>query len=305
MTDNTEQDFEAAFKEAVEGEAAEVIEPQPQEPETTDDEGAAPTEQREHGAEPPPPSAPETTTTDIWSNATEEQRAAFEAAQKDAQQWRHRVESDDGRVSRFQRERDELKRQIESLQKVGEKAAKEDLTELLKSEDWGKIKEEYEELNPLLAAIEQVAQQNLTVAERLGQMDQESQQAYLLRQQEALTERAPDWLDLVRHEGFPSWIETQPRHLRDAFERNRQGVVDVDEANDVVSRYREHLKASESAPPSDPQKQTIDRKRQAQMNGARTIGSRQPAMVADPAGDDFEAHFRNAVAEDERKSARR
>lgn len=297
MSDTEDQEFEAAFNEAAN--RAEDNAPPPDDASSQ----AAETTQAP-GAEPSPPEHPANDQpNDIWASAPEPLKAAYEAAVSKAREYEHRLRSDDGRVSRYQRERDDALKQLNALREAAPDDGK-DLLSLVQSEEWQKTKADYgDDLSPFFKGLESAAEEIKMFRERFGQLDASQWEAQQAHQRELLTQRAPDWMDLVKRSDFSDWVDTQPRHVQEALNRNWEELVDVDETNDVISRFRAYAYMKDNGGSSPTPKQ--DPKRSSQLDAARTVSGRQQ-VIADPSADgDFDAFFQQAAAARQRQVARR
>lgn len=297
MSDSSEQDaFDAAWQEA-QGNPAEPDTSAPLEETETDPEAAESTETSLEPGATEPLTDPAPVTDDIWSNATPEQRAAFEAAQAESQRLKHRLTSDDGRVARYQRDRDAT---LSAIGKVASVTEKENIADYLQSEEWQKVKTDYgDDLKPIFHLVETLANHNQSMTERFSAMDEADAEAFDLRQQDLLTERAPDWRELLGKDQFGPWLNSQPLHVQEAFGRNFERLTDIDQAADVVDRFRAFLGASH--PQQTPQQPQLDHKRAVQLDASKSARSRPP-VVAD-AADDFEALAKQAMAIKDRQVA--
>lgn len=299
MTDNQDDEFEAAFREAT-GDTAGADTPPQDKPGTTGE--AAPAEDgNEPGADIEPPLTSETADQpDIWANATDEQRAAYQAA---LEKLEHKQRSDEGRVARYQRDRDIAQRKLETLVTAAQKDG-EDLKALVASEEWQKAKADYgDDLGPVFNALERLTDQQAGVSERFQQMDAETIDTIEADNFQTLDEKAPDWRDLLGREDFPTWLEAQPQPWQDTFARNQKRLVDPTSAIELVSRFRVHVALAEHQSTKEPEVQ-LDPKRARQLDGNRSASSRTP-VVADPGGGDFEAEFNRAAQAIERRRATR
>lgn len=299
MTDNDDQIFEAAFQEATQGTPADQTDPpepdSPQAAETEQDQGAD-----------SPPEAPESNQPDIWANAPPELRSAYEAERQRAERLEHQRRSDEGRVATFQRQRDTYRRQLETFTNA---ATQEDLASYVQSDDWQKAKAEYgDDLNPLFRAVEAMVDVNQKAQDRFSQLDKVQAEAFERSAESYLTERAPDWKDLLSGGDFLPWLQSQPPHVQALYAHNEAELLDPEEVLDLVGKYRAYrFIASPDAPTEPaPQPQPIDQKRAVQLDGSRTVRSRQPELNGD-ASDDFEGYFNQAARqkENERSSLRR
>lgn len=259
-------------------------------------EGQAAGSEQDEAAIAPPNTDPETNPTDeIWANATPEQRAAYEAASREAQQLRHRVKSDEGRVAAFQRERDEYRKKIGAITSVAEH---EDTEAYLASEEWQKLKADYgDELKPALTLLETLVARDRMFSERMGRIDESRGAAIAQENSNWLDREAPDWRDLATRPDFQPWLEAQPHGVREMAQRNWDVLVDPAEAKTVFDLFRGHVRQTEtpSANIGQPQSNAIDRKRDLQLKGAKSVTSRAP-VVTEPDEFDEDAAWNAAVA---------
>lgn len=179
----------------------------------------------------------------------------------------------------------------------------------LESDEAKRFREEYPEIaSPLLKVIGTL-ESKLNGIERHVQTDVRRQEVAAVAEQEVLLrETHPDYLDVVSKnvDKYVSWLETQPRHIREAAQRNARDIVDASEAADVVSRFKASLGeqgeartvTKEATPPSG--------KRQRQLISAIAPQSRGPATTAEiPEDGDPDALWDAMDREEARKSARR
>jgi hypothetical protein len=302
LTDTPNDEFEAAFREAT-GETAEP-DTAPQDAGQPNSEAAPAEAGTEPGADDKPPLNPETANQpDIWADATPEQKAAYEAAIEQARDLEHKRRSDDGRLARYQRDRDTAQRKLETLVTAAQKDG-EDLKALVVSEEWKRAKADYgDDLGPVFNALERLTDQQAGVSERFQQMDAETIEEIEAANFHTLDERAPDWRDLLSRGDFSTWLEAQPKPWQEAFAQNKERLVDPTSALELVSRFRVHVALAEHQPTKEPEFQ-LDSKRARQLDGARSATSRTP-VVADPGGGDFDAEFSRAAAAIERRRATR
>lgn len=287
--DNTEdQEFEAAFKEAM-GEAGETP-PEPEAPEAAEPP-------QESDAEQQPPEEPATNQTDIWANAPDELKTAYSALKSDKERLEHRLRSDDGRVSTLQRQRDEARKALAEVTKASEQ---EDIRSYMESDEWKKVKADYgSDLAPVFTGFERLVAENERLNAGFSQINEDRAMAEESANFEKLGKAAPDYQALLGRDDFEPWLASQPSHIQDAFEQNRKRLVDPFAAADVISRFRAHayIKEREAAPPSQPQR---DQKRERQLEGAISTKTRTP-VPDKPADESFDAYFAEAVAADNRK----
>lgn len=300
MDDKTQQDYEAAFAEATNDEAGEspriIGEPESE---------AANQAVEDTGASETPPEAPATNPPeDIdWSNP-EAAQAAYSALKADRDNLDHKVRSDDGRVSRFQRDRDEAMRKVELLTSA---ASQKDLKAFVDSSEWKKTKEEYgADLGPIFQALEGLAEQGQATQARFSQLGQDELSDYVAKNVEYLDEQAPGWLTLLASESFDPWLKAQPPHVQRLYENNREVLVDPDEVLDLVTKFNAGAITlpSNEEPATDPQMQPNDSRRAAQLEGSRSARSRSPGLTGNGGGD-YDSYFQQYAAAEERAQVRR
>lgn len=222
---------------------------------------------------PEPPSAAQPAADDPWANADPQLKALFDAAQQRAERAENQERTARGRLSA----QDRLLNQYRSRQPAEDPAAVEAEQEL------AKVREEYPEVvTPLLKRMD-------AIADRQAQQDAEQHAA---GQAVELERMQPGWYPFVaeRGEAFAAWVATQPTHVREAAIRNTERIIDASEAADVVSRFREHVAASE-APPAPAAKAatppTLTPKRQQQLQ-ASTIPKPGSSVVQSPVSGDMD-----------------
>ena len=292
-------EFEAAFAEAS-GQTADLPADPQVDPQPPEAEPAASDDMPTPAAETPPEGEAEPVTPDIWSNVAPEAKAAFDAAEARARTAEHRLKSQEGREAAFQGHLHELRKQLREV--GGSVTEQEDPLAFMASEEWTKTKAEYgDDLKPVFTAMETLADRLKNAEGRFGQMDAQQEEALWERNFTLFSKDAPDWEQLLFHKDLSAWVEQQPRHLQEAFERNREHVMDPVEAVDVMNRFRAHV--AMSSPPQSQQTQ-LDHKRAAQLDGARAVTTKTPP-VADTTDDSFEAHFAQAARARERQAVHR
>lgn len=259
---------------------------------------AADTPQDEAAPE-PPNTAPETTPTiDLWANATPEQIAAYEAAETARKALEHRVRSDEGRVARFQRERDEARKRAAVVDNL---AQQEDLEAYLASEEWNKTKAEYgDDLAPVFKLTEQLAARNKGFEQRFSQIEEDRAVQAAQSYEEWLEVEARDRVQLFSSPSFIPWLNNQPASIREMAERNWDTVVDPAEVKALADLYRPIAGISQPKP----QDNATDRRREVQLQGSRSATSRSP-ILAGPDENDEDAAWKEATAAIEKRQAAR
>lgn len=234
---------------------------------------------------------------DIWANASPGQQAAYKAAQEKADKGeRYRV-SQEGRIAAFQRKIDELSR-APAASAAGNKDKQTIAEDILNDPELLKTAKEYPEIaGPFIKIIGKMQEQLTGHGKVLSAVGDERRQAALNEQKDYLTEQHSDWEAVASREEFPTWLEQQPRHIREAFHRNAKDIVDAQEAADVVGRFKDHLRANGQYQDADPdggnaQQQNgtqagngagndqLDAKRQRQRQSASSSRTRGPSVAS-------------------------
>jgi hypothetical protein len=234
--------------------------------------------------------------TDIWATADPTYRAAYEAAQRDAE---HKLSSEKGRVAALQRQLHGLRQQGGGAQQQEQTPS--GLKDLLETDDIKRFREEYGEVAaPVLKILEaqQAALDRITGS--VKQVDQDRNDAFLNSQLDAYAAEHPDWASFAVDDRFRPWLQRQPRHIQEAATRNAQEIVDAAEASDVLSRFKlahgisgqQQPQQQEPLPPP-----TADARRQKQLEASadvRTKGPEAAAGVPDEFGSAFVAYSQQA-----------
>lgn len=229
------------------------------------------------------PSSANPKDTDIWADAPQQVRSAYEA-EKAA--WERKIAGSNGRASGLQKQLDALRRQQEQQATTEKKGP--DASEILASEEVKRLREDYGEIaDPILSVVQPLVDEINSLKSRAQSADTAQAASFEAVAMETLNQAHPDWMQTLNgnKEIFEPWLEAQPRHIREAFERNRDSLTDPDEAIDVVDRFKNYLTAS-----ADPQNQQIGAKRASQLAAGQSVRTRAPT-ASSQIPDDFEAGF--------------
>lgn len=247
----------------------------------------------------PAPAADVAGDDDIWKDAPPAAKEAYEKLQQEKKQLEHETRSHEGRVAARQNRIAELSKQLEALKTPVDQ----------KDDPLSQIANDFPELHaPLSKAIESVA----TRAEQVEAAQRGRIQAELYQQQalykeevgaqtEALKRDHPDYLEVVSNnaEKWLTWVEDQPKAIRDAVARNSEDITDAAAAAKVISAFKAFLNPPETAPQTSPQSD----KRQRQIGSAASPGtsSRQPVVAGIPEEGDPQAIWDAFEKEEARK----
>lgn len=297
-----EQDFDAAVAEFTRetSDPADAAADLPAEPAPSADAEPAPSPD---AAEPPAagdqaPPAGSSQDDNIWKDANPRLREAHEKALRDANL---RLEGVRGRQSASDREVKRLKDRLAELEAGGagsQQASQEqrqpgsDTPSGLPDKDaLAKLREDFPEVaGPMLALIEAQAAEINQLKAPVGALQQDRVQAAISAQETFLTEKHPDWLDVARDERFAGWIQSQPRAVQEAMQRNFDAIVDGKEAALVIGLYKAEMGiGTPSTPPQpSPQPAPQDNRRQRQIAAGRDAGRTGPSVTTG-IPDDFDA----------------
>lgn len=259
-------DDEALWNAAVTGEAPAQAGDEPKD-EPMGEEGEKVASQSEEAAE------------DIWAGASDAQRQAFEDLQ-------HRYESDRTRFVPMSRKVNDL---IAENRRLKTEQAQPGEVDKLKA-DLARVKEEFPEVGEVL---DRMSAEN---DRRFASIDEASREAVLRRdaENEAAVEKVhPGFMQLLagKKDVFDAWIDDQPRKIRDAYERNREIMVDAPEVVELVSAFKLHLNPPPKDKPTNP-------RRERQLAALKTPTARGRGAVNAPEADsaDDDAAWAAAVA---------
>ena len=240
-----------------------------------------------------------TTETDIWADAPEPLRAAFEATRKQAEIEAQNHKRVSGTVSALQRQINELKTKVATPAQAEKTAA------VLDSPELKKAQEEYPEVvAPLVASLKalqtQIDNQTKQVTERFTAVDQREAEAHYLAQENALTSAVPDWRAQAAKPEFKAWLAEQPQYVRDGIERNGTKIVDVTEAAHIIGLFKTSIGAQTNS-------QKPSAKRQQQLESASAPQGRggSPRITSGIEGMTDQQIWDHLEAEDRRKAKSR
>lgn len=172
-----------------------------------------------------------------------------------------------------------------------------------------KLRDEYPEVaEPVLAELDELRQKVDGIASGVSAIHAGSRESFLIQQQDQLTQQHPDWLELVHKPDFKPWLERQPRHVREAMQRNSEFIEDAEEAGDVVGRFEAYLEQQSGQANGQtqmaPATQPMSQKRRLQREGATTLSSRSPAVASGIPEDGDESEIWKALDRRDEQRAR-
>ena len=294
-------DFDAAMDEIAAGNespanAADDNANAPVEPSASDDQPLEKSDGEEQAAGTPP--ASEQPSDDIWKDAPQALREAYEREKRDLG---YKLASANGRVSALDRKLAELAKAPAGTQSDNEGSAGEadegGKPNRFESPEIVKLKEDYGDIAaPLIGLIQEQADQIAKLTAPVQALETGRTEAARQEQYSILEKAHPDWRTLSLDERWGGWIETQPRAVQEAYLRNVD-VSDGVEAAFVLDLFKKEMGITPApTPPS------VDPRRQRQLDAGRDGGRSGglPTTNEVPA-DDFEAALDAAQAKSEKR----
>lgn len=246
---------------------------------------------------------------DVWANAPSELRQRYDESKRD---YELRLKSIQGRQSAADREVARLRQQIADMQNAGKGSGSESGTGEQSSageasdDRFKQLLEDYPEIaGPLVEELNALKAQLKPIEEGVSTVQQEREAAFYIAQQQKLEEAHPDWLDTLKDDRFGGWLQEQPRRVQEAFERNRQAIVDGEEAAWVVGSFKEGLGIGKQPDPQDDPKKGQDERRAKQLASGRDYGRGSGPPAANEIPDDFDSAVNAYADQADRKMAAR
>lgn len=256
----TEEDFDAMFDEYAAkkdaGETDAVIEDdEPEEVESSQDSADEPEEDE--------PEAQESELETPVDEKTEEVDPLVKA-QQEIDQWKHKYNSDIGRVNAYQRKTQELEQQLKELQ-----ANKNENPQGsgYSDEQWKALVEDYPDIaqafeKRLEADRNQYNQQLSQLTQQIQPLQQMQQESYRNAQLQQLNQAHPDWQDVVQKPEYMQWLNSQPEEIQ-AFMGSEDAQRNIYLLNSYKSATQQPVQANE-----------VPLKRQKQLQQAQTVSNR-------------------------------
>lgn len=158
---------------------------------------------------------------------------------------------------------------------------------LLDDEDLKAVVGEYPEIaKPILIKGVGDLDQRLTRIEIAQQRVAQAEAENFVREQTMLlAEEHPDFAEVIsqNRDSYLHWLQEQPRHVREAAERNAEIIQDAREASDVVARFKSHLgmeRGRTANPPHQGQSNSLSGKRSRQLQATAAPRGRSVSALA-------------------------
>lgn len=201
-------------------------------------------------------------------NEDEDWKAKFAALEKERDAALHRLRSDDGRVAAAQRKIDDLAKQNKALlEKLnGPEPSPEERDKAI-----GRARDDYPDLaEPLLREIRDIHKR----AEAAELSAAEANQAIAEVRARPVENAHPGWFEWIQKPDIGSkywtWLDDQPRRIREIHDRNSEGITDPDGAIEVLNSFKSSLNppAAEAAPENPKAPPNDDARARRQRAGA-------------------------------------
>jgi hypothetical protein len=283
-----ENEFSSAFAEAAAARTEPVAAIEPEE----DDAGGIPlTDEGEGTTQQDEPH-------DIWADASETHRTAYQQAVAEQERLRHSVHSNAGRVSALQRKINELEsqlgRQVQAAAAPSDAPTAQEIQDAMQTpESWASFTEEYPEvakavdgrIHREIARLEQTLNPLRQEIERRAQFEA---QQYAHQQMDELNTAYPKWRDTINTPAFNEWFKSQPPAV--------QSLVESDHAQDAIALLNFFSASSrERGAPGTGRVSEIQAARQRRLEQSVESPSRRGAQRP-LAEDDFSSAFKAAAA---------
>lgn len=287
------EDFEAAFDAAVEGKELD---------EETEVEEAEETEETEVETEEAEESEEEN---EVDETTDDKEEIDVEALIRERDDYKQKFQSNNGRISAYQRQLDELQQSnahlasqiAKSVDDTGSKSeAREQIAGEISNQSWDELKEDMpdvaaaidERLKAMIDdRIKPINEKIQPISQSLQEQRQREAEARFERELAVVKDRHPDFDDVVRSSEFSEWLGQQPEPV--------QQLQNSDSAADAAYLL-DTFKLQTSTEPSG---SDLKQRNQAKLRNSLAAPSKRLSRTA-PSLDDFDAAFDAAVARDRR-----
>lgn len=219
----------------------------------------------------------------IWDTAPPELRAEFERLSQDV-----RARGKD--IAELRQVLGNRNREIEALRRAAPttgaaKPGEQKTTAGIIDRDALKaLRDEYPEIGERLEAQFDALETAVKAHDaKLAAVDEHAAREAETAAMNAVEARHPGYISFIGEHGqaFEAWRQTQPRHVREAIDRNWDRMTDPDEVIDIVDRFKSHLGGPGKEPPAQAgtPNPLADRRRRQLAATAGPKSSSQPSTV--------------------------
>ena len=263
-------------------------------PDTPSDDGG----EGQAEASVPPANDAGGTEEDVWANVPEAARKQFEDLKAENARKDQRIRSDQGRLAARQRKINELRAQ----------AAPEKSPAAIDTAPIASLEADYPEIAQPLKTTTQAIKTAVDAleADREGRRKAAATELKSIIDDETdrLDEAIPGWMDFIKANGpsYRSWIEDQPKRIREINERNAQEITDADGAIEVITAFKQFLEPPAQQPQTSTSPPNDRRQRQLAAMSSPSTAPRGAVVSGIPEEGDPQAIW-NMFAEQERRRA--
>lgn len=230
----------------------------------------------------------------------------IEDLKRERDEWRHRFQSDQGRISALQRKINELSDARSVQTPASQQPTQGEIKDALQSEsNWNEFAENYPDIanavaNQIKSQKDQIFKEVSQWLEPIRQSQEDHAEVersrFLEYQYNELGRRHPDYVEVAHSDAFKQWVGNQRPHIQAMYNSS-----DFRDADYLIS----HFKAERGQPAQ--QGRQVNDIRQAREN--RLANSAAPSTRPSPSvrnqipTDDFEAAFQAYAARSDRRRA--
>lgn len=204
-------------------------------------------------------------------------------AEKDAQLWQHKYNSDLGRQNAFQKRLNDQTNTIQQLQNQLKRSAGGDA---MTPNEWKALQEDYPDIaSGFQAYVGQLEARHKSEIEGIRRdlqpIQSQAKENYVQDQFRILEMEHPDYREIAGSDEFKSWVNTQPSNVKDMITSQQAG-----DAAYLLRTYKNETRPGQQA------SNELKQRRERQLRQAQTVPSRGGRGKANmPPDDDFEAAF--------------
>lgn len=249
------------------------------------------------------PAPSEEATDDIWANAPEALRNAFQAERAQRERAEQLVRTNGGRASKAEREAAELRARIAAQPRTPAPQAEAEDQPAEIPEHLRSVREEYaevagplvDEIVQLRRTVDQLARQGASAAEQERARHELELTEHLNEQERLLVEAHSDWQNVVLEPEFVTWVQNGPQFIRDGIARNGNGIVDAAEAAKILDMFKTETGRGNS--------DDLAARRQRQLEAGRGVPTRSIGATPGSPPDDYTSEWKRLAAEEQRREA--
>lgn len=169
---------------------------------------------------------------DIWADAPEALRSAFDAERQRADQAEHARRSAEGRLNTAMH-------RLSRVTGTHERPRSSSQPTPTDTDALAQLREDYPEIaGPVAQLIEGLQAEVRTLREQTDVIGQERHLAAAEEAERALTERHPDFEALAGSTDFETWLSGQSRAVQAVAFENAEAIVNADDAAFILDKYK-------------------------------------------------------------------